>query len=70
MIPRMRDFEMTQKLLATQSQRKKEEKYERLVDFTFDLSCVGFCSGVALASLGRFHVNEAGLSGRGQEEKT
>jgi len=42
---------------------KRKKNYERLVDFAFDLSCVGFCSGVALASLGRFHLSEAGLSG-------
>jgi len=47
---------------------KRKKNYERLVDFTFDPGCVGFCAGVAFASLGRFHVSEAGLSGRGQEE--
>ena len=47
---------------------KRKKNYERLVDFTFDSGCVGFCAGVAFASLGRFHVSEAGLSGRGQEE--
>jgi len=42
---------------------KRKKNYERLVDFTFDPSGVGFCSGLALASVGRFHLSEAGLSG-------
>ena len=49
---------------------KRKKNYERLVDFTFDPGCVGFCAGVAFAAHGRIHLSEAGLSGRGQEEKT
>jgi len=50
--------------------QKKEGKYERFIDFTFDRRRVDFPADVAIAAPGHIHLSEACLSGQGQEENT
>jgi len=50
------------------SNKRKKAKNEQYIDFTFDPGCVGFCTGLAIASPGRIHMSERCLSGQGQEE--
>ena len=50
--------------------QKKENKNERFVNFTFDHRRMDFSTGVAIATSGSLHLNEACLSGQGQEENT
>jgi hypothetical protein len=56
--------------LPPSRKRKKEGKNERFIDFNFDPCRMVHCASLVAAAFGDFYVNEAGLSGRGQEEQT
>jgi len=45
-------------------------KNERFIGFTFNHRRMDFPAGMALAANGDIHLNEACLSGQGQQENT